>query len=986
MLTDWKQIATSFEVPISDGKKSQHVNGSISQAEKELRLNGEIGAHFVQPLPSQNSFYLERVNPASKSAKKRRRMSGRLAVEESLIDVEPSLCITSSHRVAFVGKATNPVENDGYLESKTGAYVARPGSASSFRLGNAQPSTYSFAGMASSGAQYDPSSNLLCAIRNDGAEIAIWSAVSSSVLSGPDERSKGIGRDKGSDAFDCKSKPIHERKRKAQQHENGGTDGIVSELLPIPHGKRIATLTPFSIPSPKDVSSLVAFGAGGCCTDGSIWIAVQFARDSTGLFRMLIVDGSSVVTSDTTNGASKRGRRKTKPSHVSNDDAVLVSRVSGAVDPSQRQAIALTFSSVLRSGGGQITVRSHQVKVVPKESEIDVSVTRYSEKHVLSLGSDEVAATINSHGSLCIVHRENDESWVLSSSDLSESKGSDLGPILSSFPLVSPGLCGASVFSFGSLSKSTVALLMVGSSKERPRSRAYNLRLLDVERKAELHSMTWLDGEGAGESEMSGKMCRGMLTNELDGSLAILASPTGSAGCLVLVTATLAPTLPQKGSDKVSRDSSTLASSLRNSSTTFLPEVSGWPSMPRSADLSKIVVVDDKSNATRKCSVDNAIAAACKLLADSAKDLIDSSSKSGNALLVNGKKRKVSSKSKHTSPVKWSEVYRNCSTLIADAEEGNSAPTKPLRNGSKPQAATQVDCNVLPTQVIHVAFRETTRILTSLTESRGSIVQDVSAVLSDILKRNIISARKSTYDQEVFVTLINHGASQKLNLINIVLKHVPDIPEGLLVTLFHLVLRSATVEEASAYYQSGSFSKGSKLSKKYRDSPDGDVKDQIAQRLLAEVVVEFALRIVTYSTCNHSFLSKALREGISSAAEVETMLLTLAKLLGRMHLDEFELTSSSCRVSLPMGAIQWIKALTDAHMGTILKIKSEGGLVLDRVQRSIRSAKSQSEYASEIVEILAQISSSETQKRRKAQITSLLHDNTEPYTVERLTF
>ena len=982
MLTDWKQIATSFEVPISDGKKSKQVNGSISEAGKELSLSGVLGANFVQPLPSQNSFYLERVNPASKSAKKRRRLSGRLAVEESLVDVEPSLCITSSHRVAFFGKATSPAENDGYLESKTGAYVAKPGSASSFRLGNAQVSSSSFAGMTSSGAQYDPSSNLMYAIRNGGAEVAVWSAVSSSVLSGPDERSKGVGRGKGSEAFDQKSKPIHDRKRKAQQHENGEASGIVSELLPIPHGKRIATLTPFSIPSPKDVSSLVAFGAAGCCTDGSIWIAVQFARDSTGLFRVLIVDQSSVVTSDTANGASKRGRRKTKSSHASNDDTVLVSRVSGALDSSQRQAIALTFSSVLRSGGRQVTVRSHQVKVVPKESEFDVSVTRYSEKDVLSLGSDEVAATINSHGSLCIVHRENDDGWALSSSDLSESKGSALGPILSSFPLISPGLCGASVFSIGSLSKSTVALLMVGSSKERPRSRAYNLRLLDVERKAELYSMSWLDGVEAEDSKMSGRLCRGMLTNELDGSLAILASPANSAGCLVLVTATLATTSRQKGSDKVSRESSTLASSLRNSATTFLPEVSEWPSMPRSADLSKIVVVDDNSDATRKCSVDNAIAAACKLLEDSAKDLIES--KSDNASLVNGKKRKGPSKSKHPSPVKWSEVYRNCSTLIADAEEANSALTKPPRSGSKPQAPTQVDCNVLPTQVIHVAFRETTRILTSVTESRGSMVQDASAVLSDILKQNIISARKSTYDQDVFVTLINHGTSQKLNLIDIVLKHVPDIPEGLLVKLFRLVLRSATVEEASSYYQSGSFSKGSTLSKKYRDSPDGDVKDQIAQRLLAEVVVDFALRIVTYSMCNHSFLSKALREGISSAAEVETLLLTLAKLLGRMDLNEFGSNSSSCRVSLPIGAIQWIKALTDAHMGTILKIKSEGGLVLDRVQRSIRSAKSQSEYANEIVEILARISSAETRKQRKA--TSLLHDNTEPYTIERLTF
>merc|ERR1712157_87374 len=99
----------------------------------------------------------------------------------------------------------------------------------------------------------------------------------------------------------------------------------------------------------------------------------------------------------------------------------------------------------------------------------------------------------------------------------------------------------------------------------------------------------------------------------------------------------------------------------------------------------------------------------------------------------------------------------------------------------------------------------------------------------------------------------------------------------------------------------------------------GETQEQVAVRLLTNTVVDFTSKIVTYSTCNHSFLTKALRVIISSSEEVETLLVTLAKLLGQSNIRVARgaAPDSTSAVSLPTGAIHWISSLTEAHIYTV---------------------------------------------------------------------
>lgn len=87
---------------------------------------------------------------------------------------------------------------------------------------------------------------------------------------------------------------------------------------------------------------------------------------------------------------------------------------------------------------------------------------------------------------------------------------------------------------------------------------------------------------------------------------------------------------------------------------------------------------------------------------------------------------------------------------------------------------------------------------------------------------------------------------------------------------------------------------------------------------------------------------------------METLLLTLAKLLelgSTRMLWEGSGDPHTKEVSLSSGTIHWISALTDAHMTTVLKITNEGGLIIDRIQRTVRFAMAQSEFANEIRDI-----------------------------------
>jgi hypothetical protein len=248
----------------------------------------------------------------------------------------------------------------------------------------------------------------------------------------------------------------------------------------------------------------------------------------------------------------------------------------------------------------------------------------------------------------------------------------------------------------------------------------------------------------------------------------------------------------------------------------------------------------------------------------------------------------------------------------------------------------------------------------------------------------------------------------KLHFIDAMLEHVRDIPEGVLVSIVRFVLRNVTVEDVVTYYstvtQETASSKGIRLSNQYKDTTDAQEdgqKQAVGTRLLSEAVLDFTSKMVTYSNCNHSFLSKAMQERIKSDGEVETLLLTLSKLLKlgstRKLLREDNDDSSpddnphSNQVSLSLGTINWITALTDAHMGTILKMTNEGGLVIDRIQRAVRSAMAQSEYANELREISDLMMSGDAKADNLVTKSSLAQSKSNdtaiaPYTIERLAF
>jgi hypothetical protein len=77
-------------------------------------------------------------------------------------------------------------------------------------------------------------------------------------------------------------------------------------------------------------------------------------------------------------------------------------------------------------------------------------------------------------------------------------------------------------------------------------------------------------------------------------------------------------------------------------------------------------------------------------------------------------------------------------------------------------------------------------------------------------------------------------------------------------------------------------------------------------------------------------------------------------------------------------------------MSTILTITNDGGLVIDRIQRAVRSAMAQSEFANELRKISdpATIGGGSTNFVAKSSAQNLSPTDTAivPYTVERLAF
>jgi hypothetical protein len=228
----------------------------------------------------------------------------------------------------------------------------------------------------------------------------------------------------------------------------------------------------------------------------------------------------------------------------------------------------------------------------------------------------------------------------------------------------------------------------------------------------------------------------------------------------------------------------------------------------------------------------------------------------------------------------------------------------------------------------------------------------------------------------------SQGSIGKLDLVDAILSNVVDIPEDVLVSILRFVLRNVNVEDAIAYNER---SDQSKL--------QNESKGDSSMRVLSQTLLNLTAMIVTNSKCNHSFLTKAMQEHIRGSAEIEIILATLSKLLksGNIHGNK---DCISDRASLSMGAIEWITAVTDAHMSTVVKMTSDGGLVLNKVQTAISFAMSQSEVAHELKELADHSESLASSLEASAVVakTSITTESTSndtivsPYSIERLAF
>jgi len=1087
MLTKWTQTRTSIEYTPSttnrgqgSAKKKKKSNKS-STAESAVTQDVVIGAQFVQPLAGNDPFYQERANPTPRWDNKRRKFNNPNNGTLSGMDVEPILCLTSPHRVVFMGKGGENGGSDSSLtESKSRNYVTRPGAGSRICLRGSTGHTASsgtngtFAGMISTGAQYEPSSNLTYAIRNGGAEVAIWTAAPSSALAGPDEEGSDVMMNgkksypherKGQVHSPKMTSKIAARKRKsqldAQVSVSSFSDVIISQRLQLPHGKSALTLTPFSIAASKGKPTLVAVGAAGCCEDGSIWVAIRFpSNESGGEFQLSIVEDSS-MDNGATSAVKGTKRRKSSAKKSIGDGkggwALLDSRVTGTVlhDKSKGvDSVLLSIQSVTLSedNNAQVSFRNHQVMIHDRESsdeEPSVNVKKFTKQNILQLDSPEtdIAVKLETNAdSLSIVHRKDGERWMFTSINLSGSDGALINS-KSSFLLPFYDVNGAgTVFSFGRVSQNAVAVLMKSQSKEQSGNSLLSLRIFDFRRKAELSSLFWSERDHAQDEEPSatsqdntlikmlhGKQCLAMITNELDGSIALLASSKEGKGSLDAIVSKLEMSSTRTQNAPMAYCSTSLASALRLVATSSTDPTDAKkcvkPKGGPNVDLVSAICSESNDHLAHQRLIDDAVEKACALLATSAKYLIELTMGEGGSSedgpVLNGKRRKGSKASKKIKNlISWRDVYQRGSLMIAEAKGGKLNHNKKLNNGVKGVVTTHTasepaTTDDLPKRFIDVAFKETVTLLLSMHREAASAkvqktqktIHETTSVLVDVLRTNLISAR-ADYDvgslhgnvllsvleacSSLSLTGIGNGIIGKLHVVDAMLEHVQDIPEGALVSILKFMLRNAQVEDAVAYFSTlpDASRKGTKLSNQYKQLTDTHVDSQkrVGTKVLSEAVLDFTAKVVTYSNCNHSFLTKAMLDSVSPSGEVETLLLTLAKLLklGSSRKLGGDITVlHSNQVSLSAGTINWISALTDAHMNTILKITNEGGLVVDKIQRAVRSAMAQSEFANEVREISDVIMSGVTTGVvTKLRVTNPRSRDTAvvPYSMERLAF
>jgi hypothetical protein len=1070
MLTTWKQSRTSLEYPTAT---SYHGGGESSRDEKKSRKSQHedvpFGAHFVHPLARNSLVHQVRADSSTVGGKhKVRKLNNdtKNGGGNAIVDAEPILCLTSPHRVLFMdgvdgsGSGTSTASSGGtMIESKSRNYVARPGAGSRFALRGTLGRMTSagddaidgtFAGNCPTGAQYDPSSNLVYAIRNGGAEIAIWTAAPSSTLPGPDDDAVD---GEGGRGEDTNGKHLNGQKRKLPRQKrdvDSYADGLVSVRLKIPGGKNAMTLTPFSIPNPssKRMAPSAAVGAAGCCEDGSIWVAIRFHSNETcGTFQIMTVEKSSIEkreTNGTKSGMKSSKRRKAggdaNDEREENGPKLLNSHATGTID---KESVLLTIQSVILSEDTvKVAFRTHQVRIINKDSDEKLGAIRvegFATQNILQLDTSEsdVAVKLDIE-SLLIVHRNKEGRWMFTSVNLSGSDGAMLNS-MRTFPLPLDQMKWETVFSFGKVSKDIIAVL-IKCRRNCPEHIIMSLRVIDIRRKAELSSVSWVEGDVSMIDDINlikksrltkmlhDKPCRAMITNAVDGSIALLTSSKG--GSLLIFSSKLKVASSTVQSTLKASPYPSLAAALRLVATSALPSVeiseitpTAWLSsglaMATSADIIHY----------QSAAYDTAdIFAATKLLTSSAKDSIEHlRSRAGNRLITNGNSKKVSNTNETgTHSISWKQVYQDCCMMITKPKGGKHDHSKKMINGIKHGVTTvktldPVTTRELPKGFVEVAFKESAALLLSLNEAKATATnqneilefsQEVSCVLVDVLQTNHISARADygfgSLREHAFLPILHACPSAistdvenktvgKLHVLDALLNHVLDIPESALVSILRFLIRNVSIDDVVTYYSiiaPETSKRGIALSNRYKAMPDiqEDERNQIGTKLLSEAVLDFTSKIVTYSSCNHSFLTKAMRDSIDSDGEVEALLLTLSKLLrvgGTRKLQE-SMNDSSKHVNLTSGTIQWITALTDAHMGTIVSITNDGGLVIDRIQRAVRSAIAQSELANELRKISDLVMTGGSSKNFEATQVAENSGRTDtaivPYTVERLAF
>lgn len=982
MLTSWKQTKTSFEGAIkeagSGGKrrvKKKGLNGAQSEADADVI---DIGCVFVQSSVSNDSSFLDRNNPTpAKSKKKRRKQGGSGHADAASMDVDPVICLTSQHKVAILGST-----KDGNLvESKSRTYVTRPGAGSQFSL-NSGASEDAFAGMQRLGAKYDPGSNMIYAIRNNGTEVAVWTAAPSSVISGPDDK-VDTGRVNGK-KLDEVGANHNKKKRKADQHDvdasRSSSNAISSQRLQLPKGKVALSLTPFSINSStangKKPQLLV--GASGCCEDGSIWIALRSVNEtsSDGPFILTIVDGSS-FTQNEPNSSRRSGKSRTGHGEWK----VLDSRANCAIESQGRkgptnEGFVLKLCSVLYSEeSGRLAYHQQHASISAKDG--DWNISKVKKSTLIDLlqfpqTKRDVSAILDTSGcSTTIVHRSDGEGWMLTSAKVSQS---DDTPTKSTFPLN----CSSdeSVFSYGNVFENISAILTRGNS-------TMTLKLVDFQRRAEISSMSL-------NRTLAGKKCLAMITSGMNGSVALLTYE--EAGSVELLRTNVDPGSNSQSIPVGKGTGTSLASTLRlaaQSSTSAKDFDDTLPNNKANSTFGVVVAGDTFSKDANSKSIDSIVDEACALLVSAANSLIDGDHEE-EAHEANGKRRKGKQmKKSRENETKWDSAYQKGCAMIHAARQGEECT--PRKNGIKVHSSAE--SSELPRAFVDVAFRESARLLLS---PKTELRKDVLPVIVSVLGTQLISARDDygieAQQEHVLLHALNcveDGNIGKLDLVDAVLNNVRDIPESLLVSILRFVLRTVDAKDALAHYK-----KSSEESKSSKQSAKNTSNGKTSMRLLSQTILDYTSKIVTNSKCNHSFLTKALQDSFRSSAEVEIILITLSNLLksGDMRLK------GDCghdRISLTMGTIDWIAAITDAHMGTVVKITSEGGLVLDKIQRVIRSVMSQSEFANQLRELTDHatsiVSSLDASEVAAAKANIATEPNSSdiavtPYSVERLAF